>query len=52
VLDLKERRVVVCLRHGITRLGDIARELGYANHSPISKTLARIRAKAARYLVD
>ena len=37
VCDVKERHVVVCLRDGRTRVGDIARELGYANHSPVSK---------------
>jgi hypothetical protein len=50
ILDQKERHVVVCLRSGTTKLGDIARELGYANHTPISKVLARIRKKAARFL--
>jgi hypothetical protein len=46
--DPKERQVVVCLRNGTTRATDIAAKLGYANHSPVSKTLARIRAKAAK----
>jgi hypothetical protein len=50
LLDTKERHVVVCLRNGTTRLGDIATSLGYANHSPISKALARIRKKAALFL--
>jgi hypothetical protein len=50
ILDQKERHVVVCLRSGTTKLGDIARELGYANHTPISKVLARVRKKAARFL--
>jgi hypothetical protein len=50
-LDRKERHVVVCLRSGTTKLGDIATELGYANHTPISKALARIRKKAARFLI-
>lgn len=43
VVDRKDRRVVVCLQKGTTLVGDIARELGYANHSPVSKALARIR---------
>ncbi len=47
LLDAKERHVVVCLRSGMTKLGDIASSLGYANHSPISKALTRIRKKAA-----
>ena len=50
LLDRKERHVVVCLRSGTTKLGDIASELGYANHSAISKALARIRKKAQRFL--
>jgi hypothetical protein len=50
LLEPKERHVVVCLRSGTTKLGDIATELGYANHTPISKALARIRKKAARFL--
>ncbi len=50
LLDRKERHVVVCLRSGTTKLGDIATELGYANHSPVSKALARIRRKAERFL--
>jgi hypothetical protein len=50
LLEPKERRVVVCLRKGLTRLGDIAKKLGYANHSPISKSLARVRRKAKKFL--
>jgi hypothetical protein len=50
LLDRKERHVVVCLRSGTTKLGDIASELGYSNHSPVSKALARIRKKAERFL--
>jgi hypothetical protein len=46
--DRRERQVVVCLRNGTTRATDIAPKLGYANHSPVSKTLARIRAKVAK----
>lgn len=48
-LNEKERRIVVCLRNGTTTATDIAAELGYANHSPISKALAAIRRKARRY---
>lgn len=48
--DARERRVVVCLRSGTTRVGDIARELGYANHSPVSKALSRIRRKVLALL--
>jgi hypothetical protein len=50
ILDRRERHIVVCLRNGITRLGDIASTLGYANHSPISKALTRIRKKASDFL--
>jgi hypothetical protein len=49
LLDPKEKQVVVLLRNGITRVGEVASKLGYANHSPVSKTLARIRAKAAAF---
>jgi hypothetical protein len=43
VLDTREWRVVVCLRGGTTRAVDVARQLGYANHSPVSKALGCIR---------
>jgi len=49
LVDAKDRRVVVCLRNGITKVGEISRHLGYANHSPISKSLARIREQARAY---
>jgi hypothetical protein len=49
VLDAKEKRVTVCLRNGATRVGDISKALGYANHSPVSRTLERVREKARRY---
>jgi hypothetical protein len=50
LVEPKERQVVVCLRSGITRISDIAKDLGYANHSFISRRLARIRQKAKRFL--
>lgn len=50
VVSERERHVLVCLRSGVTKLGDIARELGYANHSPVSKALSRIRRKASKLL--
>jgi len=50
VLNAKERQVVVCLRSGVTQVGEIAKEIGYANHSPVSKKLAAIRRKAALLL--
>ena len=49
VLNPREKEIVVCLRNG-SGTTDIARELGYANHSPVSKALARIRRKAERLL--
>lgn len=49
-LDKKERKVVVCLRNGITKASEISKILGYANHSPVSKALKRIREKAKKYL--
>ena len=50
LLDRKERQIVVCLTRGTTKLGDVAAELGYANHSPVSKALARIRQKARKLI--
>lgn len=49
LLDERERQVVVLLHSGVTRMGEIASILGYKNHSPVSKRLARIRKKAAGY---
>ncbi|MFI0453690.1 sigma-70 family RNA polymerase sigma factor [Actinomadura sp. 6N118] len=49
LLDPRERQVVVLLRSGVTKLTEIADLLGYANHSPVSKRLARIRRKANAY---
>lgn len=50
ILDPKEREVVILLRSGETRLADVAESLGYSGHSAISKKLAKVRAKVARYL--
>lgn len=50
VVSPKDRHVVVCLHSGITRVREIADHLGYANHAPVSKALARIRRKAAQLL--
>jgi hypothetical protein len=49
LLDAKERKIVVCLRNGPTKMAKISERLGYANHSPVSKALARIRGKAKEY---
>jgi hypothetical protein len=46
LVEPKDRRVVVCLRSGMTRVSEIATLLGYANHSAVSKKLARIRERA------
>ncbi len=51
LLDEKDRKVFVCLRSGATKVGDIARQLGYANHSPVSKRIARI-GRRARHFFD
>jgi hypothetical protein len=50
ILDPREKHITVCLKNGMTKVGEISKELGYANHSPISKALSRIRQKARRYL--
>lgn len=49
LLDQKERRIAVCLRRGAVGAVDISKELGYANHSPVSKALAKIRRKAMHF---
>jgi len=50
ILDEKDRKVVVLLRSGVTKLKDIARHLGYANHSPVSKALTRLAKKAKHFI--
>lgn len=50
LLNQKEKQIVICLRSGITKASEIATLLGYANHSPISKALHRIRKKAVEFL--
>ena len=50
LVDRKDRRVVVCLRNGLTRVSEIAQVLGYANHSAVSKKLSRIRIRARALL--
>lgn len=49
LLDAREKQVVVLLRSGVTRVGEVAAKLGYANHSPVSKALTRIRRKATAF---
>jgi hypothetical protein len=50
LLDAKEREIVILIRSGETKVGEISKLLGYANHSPVSKALARIRRKALEFL--
>jgi len=50
LLDRKEKRVVVCIRNGFTKVSEISKLLGYANHSPVSKALKKIQQKARLYL--
>lgn len=49
LLDTQDRRIVVLLSSGHTKLTDVANTLGYANHSAVSKRLARIRERAETY---
>lgn len=48
LLNKRDREIVVLLASGTTKLTEIADILGYANHSPVSKRLARIRIQAER----
>lgn len=48
LLDEKQREIVVLLNSGF-RQHEIAEQMGYANHSPISKRLNQIRKQAAKY---
>ncbi len=48
LLDKQQRAIVVLLSSGY-RQHEIAEQLGYANHSPISKKLNQIRRQAERY---
>ena len=50
LLDTKEKRIVVCIRDGHTKVGEISKILGYANHSPVSKALKDIRLKAKNFI--
>ncbi|OLN25523.1 hypothetical protein [Desulfosporosinus metallidurans] len=49
LLDHKERQVIILIRNGATKVGEISRILGYANHSPVSKALKKIRTKLQDY---
>lgn len=50
IVDKKERKVVVCLKKGITKHKEISEILGYKNHSPVTKTIKKIRDKAIKEL--
>ncbi len=50
LLDRKEKSIVVCLKNGMTELTKISEILGYANHSPVSKAMTKIRNKAKKFL--
>ena len=49
LLNERDREVVVLLYSGMTSLTEIADELGYRNHSAVSKRLKRIREQASRF---
>lgn len=50
ILNPKEKQITVLLLKGMSKAVDIAKELGYGNHSPVSKSLKKIRAKCKNYL--
>lgn len=52
LLDEQERQVVVLLSTGWTRQREIAEQLGYSNHSPVSKRIKAIRDKAALFFAE
>lgn len=49
LLKPKDREIVVLLSSGVTKLTEVASILGYANHTPVSKRLARIRRQAETF---
>jgi len=48
LLDSQQREIVVLLSSGY-RQYEIAEQLGYANHSPVSKKLTQIRRQAEQF---
>lgn len=52
LLDPKDRHIVILLASGYSQLTEVAHILGYANHSPVSKRLARIRKLAESMLLE
>lgn len=49
LLNEKEKQIIILLRSGYTQVGEISKMLGYANHSPVSKALKKIRHKLEVY---
>lgn len=49
ILDARNREIVVLLNSGVTSRTEIAKILGYANHSAVSKRLDRIRQQAVDF---
>lgn len=49
LLDPRNQQIVVLLNSGFTSKTEIADILGYANHSAVSKRLAKIRVAAERF---
>lgn len=52
LLDEQNRSIVICMRRGLTTASEISRALGYANHSPVTKRLHKIRAAARRFFLE
>jgi hypothetical protein len=49
LLKPREREIVVLLNSGVTNLTELGDLMGYANHSAVSKHLARVRTAAIRH---
>jgi hypothetical protein len=49
LLKPREREIVVLLNSGVTNLADVGDLMGCANHSAVSKHLARVRTAAIRH---
>lgn len=52
LLDPKNRQIAVLIGRGVTRHQEIARRLGYANHSPVTKRLRALRTIARRFFFE
>lgn len=50
LLDEKEKQIVILLNKGYSKLTEISKILGYANHSPVSKKMKKIQKKVIDYL--